>query len=362
MKLLVPISNRATPSGSLTAWELPADDWYQIAPVGEYAHTGAGIVQVLDGVAITSMANRATTPANIRIDYDHFSYDPNQSSEAAGWITELQARADGLYGKVRWTPDGRSAVANGNYRFISPVWLQSDMEPVAMDGSAVSPRQRPLRLDSAGLTNNPNLRGMTPLSNRANGDQALPEPGANTNQKPQTTEPNQMKSVLIALGLAETATETHAVEAVNALKNRATALEGENKGLLAAQVDADLDRFKAVIDPAKRDTIKAQLLANRAGTLAILESIPASAPAPADGKHPAPGAGASGAIHNRSMAKTPVAGVQPEGGDNSVAQTNAVRAVQNRQPGMKFEQAWAIAKQEKPELWATVSEPATSAQ
>jgi len=36
---------------------------------------------------------------------------------------ELQDRAgDGLWGRVKWTNEGRAMVTSGNYKFISPVW------------------------------------------------------------------------------------------------------------------------------------------------------------------------------------------------------------------------------------------------
>ena len=59
----------------------PADGWYQIAPVGEFPHAGAGLVQVVDAEACAAMANRfseeAKAPnfAGLLVDFDHFSLD-----------------------------------------------------------------------------------------------------------------------------------------------------------------------------------------------------------------------------------------------------------------------------------------------
>ena len=112
------------------------------------------------------------------IDFDHFSYDPGRSSEAAGWLQALERRADGLWGRIKWSDKGEEAVTNGRYRFVSPTWLREDCEVVSVpteSPSGDSPRRspdgnpddsnpkqalRPLRLDSLALTNSPNLRGM----------------------------------------------------------------------------------------------------------------------------------------------------------------------------------------------------------
>ena len=36
-------------------FELPDDDWYQLAPLGEFPHGGAGVNQVIDADACTRM-------------------------------------------------------------------------------------------------------------------------------------------------------------------------------------------------------------------------------------------------------------------------------------------------------------------
>ena len=51
-------------------------------------------------------------------------------------------------------------VVGGRYRFLSPVWAKSDCEDLGND------RLRPVRLLNAAVTNDPNLKGILPLSNR----------------------------------------------------------------------------------------------------------------------------------------------------------------------------------------------------
>jgi hypothetical protein len=39
-------------------FQMPADGWYQLAPLGEFPHAGAGVVQVVDVEACTALAAR----------------------------------------------------------------------------------------------------------------------------------------------------------------------------------------------------------------------------------------------------------------------------------------------------------------
>ncbi len=148
-------------------FQTPADGWYQVAPLGEFGHAQAGLTQVVDAEACQAMANRfdeeAKAPnfAGLLVDFDHFSLDGEKRSEAAGWITALQNRDGGLFAKIRWSDVGEEAVKGGRYRFLSPVWNRVDC--VDLGGGRV----RPVRLLNAAVTNDPNLKGMQPLSNSA---------------------------------------------------------------------------------------------------------------------------------------------------------------------------------------------------
>jgi len=154
-------------------FEMPNDGWYQIAPLGEFPHQPTGVVQVVDQAACDAMTNafkqESAKPnfAGLLIDFDHFSLDDKLKSEAAGWISELQNRDDGLWAKIRWSDVGEECVKGGRYRFLSPVWSQRDCEDLG------NGRLRPVRLLNAAVTNDPNLTGMVPLSNRGPGD-AMP--------------------------------------------------------------------------------------------------------------------------------------------------------------------------------------------
>ena len=145
---------------------LPADGWYQICALGEFAHSPTGLTQIMDEPACRAIMQRfqqeATAPnfPGVLVDFDHFSLEQDKPSAAAGWITALDFRpGSGLWAQIRWSDAGLSAVQGGRYRFISPVWRQDECEPL---GNA---RVRPRHLCNAALTNDPNISGMVPLSN-----------------------------------------------------------------------------------------------------------------------------------------------------------------------------------------------------
>ena len=70
-------------------FQMPEDGWFQLAPLGEFSHASAGVVQVVDVEACTAMAARFKADAAVEnfagllVDFDHFSLDDRARSEAA---------------------------------------------------------------------------------------------------------------------------------------------------------------------------------------------------------------------------------------------------------------------------------------
>lgn len=296
---------------------LPDDGWYHVCPIGEFSvrdAEGRKIMQVLDLRAMKAMADRLIADGGpLLVDFDHFSYDTKQSSEAAGWITQLEAREDGLWAKIDWTDIGSAAVMNKRFRFVSPVWYPDECEPVENKANAI----RPLRLDSIALTNSPNLKGMRPLSNRGTEDSPLKNRAGE----------EQMKEIITLLGLTETATDADVVAAIKALKtgaaeatalkNRAETAEGKLAAAEKKQLEADADAFcdthTAVIK--NRDQVRAQFIANRAGTEALFAGLK---PAGTDD-------GARKPLHNRQKPGEQEAKTEPTAEDTARA-----AAIKNR--------------------------------
>ena len=107
---------------------LASDGWVQVTPCGEFPHAGAGVVQVIDREACDRIAadfNGRKSDTNfpgVLVDFDHFSLDTEKSSEAAGWISDLESRDTGLWARVRWSDAGLAAVQGGRFRLMSPVF------------------------------------------------------------------------------------------------------------------------------------------------------------------------------------------------------------------------------------------------
>ena len=149
------------------------DGWMHVCPLGEFpwrrydddGNLVEEIIQVIDNVACVAMA--ASYPLSVQdsmIDWEHKSMGNTDDTDAAGWGKEAQVREDGLWVRVEWSDKGQEAVTGKRYKFNSPVFAREGMQVIQGN------RQRPTKLGRIALTNNPNLSGQTPLTNRrANG-------------------------------------------------------------------------------------------------------------------------------------------------------------------------------------------------
>lgn len=288
--------------------------WFQLVPKGTFKiqRKEAGKVvlyeQVVDDESVKRMAeafaNRlASNPGyKLLIDFEHFSHDTEKSSSAAAWVNKVEARADGLWAQAEWSDEGETAIKNRRYRYLSPVWLPSQVERLGPQ------RVRPIAVNDAGLTNKPNLgAALQPFWNR---EDSLSGQPAQENQNQHIA----MKEQLIALfGLAATASEADILAKAAAFKNRAVeadALQGKfdtlttehaafknrHTALLSVSVDRTLEEFKGVITEESKDAWKNRLTEDFAGTTALLKGIKAPA-AGGDTKKPVhqPGKGAANA-------------------------------------------------------------------
>ena len=284
-------------------FRLPDDGWYHIAPLGEFPHARASVMQVIDQTACIAMAARFTADANtpnfpgLLVDFDHFSLDGEKRSEAAGWIIGLEKRDCGLWAQIRWSDLGEEAVKGGRYRFLSPVWARSDCVDLG------NGRVRPVRILNAAVTNDPNLKGMVPLSNRAevesvdshtlNGRANDSNRNGHSAARAMEGKGANMKAVIEKLvnhlGLAADATEAVILEkmgglitaaAVTELQNSLKALQTKHDGLVAnlktvegELVNRHLADFEGVISEAAKPFWTEQLIQNRAGALAVLGDL-----------------------------------------------------------------------------------------
>lgn len=186
-----------------------APQWVELLPPGPEVVGRDGRKWRLDDAAQVAISSY-DSDRDIPIDYEHsteIKAPEGEPAPAAGWIKQLQARGGALWGEVEWTDRGRQMVAGREYRYLSPVFLHSKDRP-----------QRILKLLSAGLTNNPNLR-MTALNREEN---------------------SMDQEILKALGLAEDAGGEQAVAAINTLKTERD--NAEEKARNSAR-QPSLDKF-----------------------------------------------------------------------------------------------------------------------
>jgi phage I-like protein len=306
---------------SPTNFQPAPDGWFHIAPHGTFPHPN-GALQVIDAEACEAMLGTFNEEARqpnfpgLLVDFDHFSHDPAQPTTAAGWIGALEHRGDGLYAQIRWSDLGHQALTGGRYRLASPVWNRADCDQWSAPGSdgRDTVHLRPRRLDRLALTNDPNLPGLAPLSNRAEQIEQPPvarsatattessgghghsrSTAATDNPAAQGTRPmaatttetvarrstattpmNLRTEILQRLHLPGTATDADIAEALRIHTAELETLRNRCQRLTESQAESDLERFADVI--TNRDVVRAQLLANRDGTLALLNALRQPAP------------------------------------------------------------------------------------
>jgi phage I-like protein len=283
-------------------------EWIKLAP--------RGAVKTRDGrqyqFAPEDLAARfAADGIDLPIDVDHAVSKASFSSSTApavGWIKELQARPDGLYGRVDWLDTGKALLAARSHRYISPSFPHDDL------GKATW-------IHSASLVAAPALPNMPALAS------------ADPQKEPQT-----MKTILVALGLQPTASEAEGLAALTALQGKIvdpaavvskavhdaalaqlaaattklTTIETETRGReVAGVIDAALTAKKIV--PAQKDHYLA-LCSTDAGfaqVKAMLAVTPAILGASGlDNKDPAKGGG--GELSAEQLAVCSALGINPE--------------------------------------------------
>lgn len=125
--------------------EIP--EWLQLLPAGVFfGDDGRGPYKTEDAAAVIA-ASMASASGKIPLDENHstdLAAPKGLPSPARGWITAMEEREDGVWGRVAWTKTGEALMAEKAYCGISPVIMSRK------DGTV-------LRILRAALTNDPNL-------------------------------------------------------------------------------------------------------------------------------------------------------------------------------------------------------------
>ncbi|MDL2401259.1 phage protease [Rhizobium mayense] len=162
-----------------------APEWLQLLPAKEFTGAdGRGPYAKPDMDALIA----AFTKDGVRLPVDEnhstdLAAKQGHSAPARGWIVELQARPDGLWGRVDWTPTGKQMVEDHEYGFISPVFAHTRTKPFKI-----------AKMLRVALTNDPNLPFLKSLHSKQ--------------------EHSMLEELRKALGLPETADEAAILAAV----------------------------------------------------------------------------------------------------------------------------------------------------
>jgi phage I-like protein len=281
---------------------LPAFDgqppaWVHLIPAGEFrGKDGRGPYRLDDPAALLA-AVQPSLP--LPIDEMHATdlggATLGMSAPARGWIVEMESRADGIWGRVDWTPSGATLVAEKAYRGISPA-----LQVRKQDGVV-------LGLLRASLTNTPNLtlttlhnqQGMTMdlitrlrtlLGLEEAADEAAIITALEAVMGDRTLQTTTLGSIAKALGLADqakppvivTALQTRLAGAGEAATLQATVTELQSQLATLQQTNAR-ERAVAAIDAAiragkpikpRRDQYIARHMQDAAGVEADLAAMP----------------------------------------------------------------------------------------
>ncbi|PZU93117.1 MAG: hypothetical protein DI527_07665 [Chelatococcus sp.] len=241
-------------------------EWVQLTPRGQVtARDGRLFLFDPEKLVAAHQAGGIDLP----LDFDHETEMAmfNGTKPARGWIVELQARPEGLFGRVDWLPDAVQALAARAYRYISPTFWRED------DG--VTARL----MKGAALVTSPAL-SMPAIASASTKDQSM-----------------DLKDLLGLLGLAATATAAEASTAIAALRTPDPAQfvpkaqhDQTVAALTAAQAElqigkdaAEAERCQSLVDdavkagkvaPAAKDQFLALAKASYDATKATIDAMP----------------------------------------------------------------------------------------
>lgn len=139
--------------------ELEKGVWIHAAPLTSYTHPLYGD-QTIDDTRVKRFIDNFANNVygqDIPINYEHFGMDPAKGYKAAGWVSEIASRDDGMWWKVAFTNEATKEIKAGEWRYFSPEWYEVWTDPET--------QVKHLDVASGGaLTNQPFFKNQVPLN------------------------------------------------------------------------------------------------------------------------------------------------------------------------------------------------------
>lgn len=239
--------------------EAPLPGAIQLSPAGWVETETQGKYLMDDQAADLVIGHHQRLRRDVVIDYEHQTLHGGEAP-AAGWVSAIEKRADGLWAAARWTARATAYLTSREYRYLSPVLMIRKAD------------RRPVALHSVAMTNSPEIHGMLPLvaSQRFNTllfeedkedrmkeflIHTLKLPAEATDEQIQAaikalaerpTAPALPQEMIAALSLAEGATLSEAIATVHALKQPGNVVSMEEFRQLKQRM-AERDRDDLVV-------------------------------------------------------------------------------------------------------------------
>jgi phage I-like protein len=204
--------------------DITKEDFIKIVPVGNFPNHPNGGHEITPRHIEQMAANFAKTKKDLLFDYEHRSLFG--SSRAAGWSSQIEARADGLYIEYpKFTKNAQQQIDDREYRYFSPAYTLNAQDKLSNEIGAI--------LDHVALTNIPYMDNeIDHIKNSMEIDDM-----------------KFFKEFLQRLGLAENATEAEVNAKLNSLCQSLGLAEGATIAQIGEKIIAlsepDPDEVKA---------------------------------------------------------------------------------------------------------------------
>ncbi len=117
-------------------------EWVMLVPAGRLDARDGRRWRLTDAGGVVAATRARAGSTDLAIDFEHqtkYSRENGQPAPAAGWITELQARAGAVWGRIRWTDRAASMLRARECRYLSPAFMhRPDGVVTCLSGAALT--------------------------------------------------------------------------------------------------------------------------------------------------------------------------------------------------------------------------------